>query len=110
MVTESGIFTQLRAAVSYHRSCTRGHMPLTLKTINAELAKRGHKFRVERGSGYFYFWTGEAADRLDKTVRVPAVGSLTLEQWTRESRRFRSPGQAAVPVAGINPVATLWVP
>jgi hypothetical protein len=40
-------------------------MPLTLKIINAELAKRGHKARLERGSGYFYFWTGEAADWLD---------------------------------------------
>jgi hypothetical protein len=35
-------------------------MPLTLKAINAELARRGYKVRLERGSGYFYFWTGEA--------------------------------------------------
>jgi hypothetical protein len=34
-------------------------MPLTLKTINAELAKRDYDARLERGErkeiGYFYF-------------------------------------------------------
>jgi hypothetical protein len=43
-------------------------MPLTLKAINAELAKRGHHVRLEKGSDYFYFWTGDAADWLDRTV------------------------------------------
>ena len=94
MVTEIGRFTQLRAAaVSYHRSWTPGHMPLTLKTINAEVARRGHKARLERGSGYFYFWTGEATDWLEKTVRVPNVRSLTLEQWIGEFRRLKKLNQ-----------------
>ena len=64
-------------------------MTLTLKSINADLAKRGQKARLERGDGYFYFWTGEATDWLDKTVRVPTVGSLTLEQWVRMFQRLK---------------------
>ena len=65
-------------------------MPLTLKAINAELAKRGYDVRLERGgSGYFYFLTGEAADWLQKTVMVPTVSSLTLEQWIGEFERLR---------------------
>ena len=76
-------------------------MPLTLKSINAELAKRGHKVRLERGSSYFYFWTGEARPRLslqnrewlEKTVRVPNVRSLTLEEWIGEFRRLKKLNQ-----------------
>jgi len=59
-------------------------MPLTLKAINAELAKQGHNVRLEKGDGYFYFFGGEAADWLDRTIRVPKVSSLTLEQWVAE--------------------------
>jgi hypothetical protein len=59
-------------------------MPLTLKTINAELARRGHTARLEKAGDYFYFFGGEAAAWLDKTVRVPKVSSLTLEQWIAE--------------------------
>jgi hypothetical protein len=47
-------------------------MPLTLKTINAELARRGFKASLARGDGYyFHLMGGEATDRLDHTVRVP---------------------------------------
>jgi hypothetical protein len=62
-------------------------MPLTLKTINAELFKRG--VHLERGEGYFYFMGGEAANWLDRTVRVPKVSSLTLAQWIGEFERLR---------------------
>jgi hypothetical protein len=62
-------------------------MPLTLKSINSELAKRG--VRLEKASGYFYFMGGEAANWLDRTVRVPKVSSLTLEQWLGEFERLR---------------------
>ena len=68
-------------------------MPLTLKSINAELAKRRHKVRLERGSSYFYFWTGEAREWLEKTVRVPNVRSLTLEEWIGEFRRLKKLNQ-----------------
>jgi hypothetical protein len=46
---------------------------VTLKTVNAELARRGIQAVLAKGSGYFYFWTGEAGDWLDKTVRVPTL-------------------------------------
>jgi len=58
-------------------------MGLTLKAINAELAKRGHNAMLVNGDGYFYFRGGEAADWLDKTVAVPKVSSLTLEEWVK---------------------------
>jgi hypothetical protein len=64
-------------------------MPLTLKEINSELAKRGHNTLLQKGSGYFYFRGGEAGGWLDKTVRVPKVSSLTLEQWLGEFERLR---------------------
>jgi hypothetical protein len=35
------------------------------------------------GDGYFYFRGGEAANWLDKTVRVPTLSSLTLDQWLK---------------------------
>lgn len=44
------------------------HMPVTLKAINAALAK--HNVRMEGGRGYFYFVGGETTNRLDKTVSV----------------------------------------
>jgi hypothetical protein len=59
-------------------------MLLTLKAINAELAKRGHNARLEKAGDYFYFFGGGAADWLDRTVRVPKVSSLTLYQWIAE--------------------------
>jgi hypothetical protein len=58
-------------------------MRITLKTINAELAKRGHKAMLVQGDGYFYFRGGEGADWLDRTVRVPTLSSLTLDQWVK---------------------------
>jgi hypothetical protein len=59
-------------------------VPLTLKAINAELAKRGHTALLENGNGYFYFVGGEAAVWPDRTVQVPKVGTLTLDQWVEE--------------------------
>ncbi len=64
-------------------------MPLTLKKINAELAKRGHNTLLQKGTGYFYFRGGEAANWLDKTVPVPNVSSLTLAQWLAEFDRLQ---------------------
>ena len=43
---------------------------VTLKAVNQELARLGHDVLLAKGSGYFYFWTGEAADWLDRTVNV----------------------------------------
>ena len=54
-------------------------MRVTLKAVNAELAKRGHCAMLMSGDGYFYFRGGEATDWLDRTVTVPTLSSLTME-------------------------------
>jgi len=64
-------------------------MPLTLKAIDAELANRGHAARLEKAGDYFYFLGGEADDWLDRTVQVPKVSSLTLEQWIEEFEKLK---------------------
>jgi hypothetical protein len=63
---------------------------LTLKAINDELARRGYSARLEKASGYFYFFGGEAADWLDRTVRLRRINSLTLKQWIEEFRRLKA--------------------
>ncbi len=64
-------------------------MPLTVKAINAEMERRGHHARLERAGPYFYFFGGEAADWLDRTVQVGKVSSLTLEQWMDEFEKLK---------------------
>ena len=64
-------------------------MRVTLKAINDELAKRGQPERLAKGSGYFYFQFGEAAGWLDRTVRVPTVSTLTVQEWLAEFDRLR---------------------
>ena len=62
---------------------------VTLKAVNDELARRGHHARLEKASGYFYFWTEDAADWLDRTVRVDKITSFTLDQWVGEFLRLK---------------------
>jgi hypothetical protein len=57
---------------------------VTLKAVNDELSRRGHHARLEKGSGYFYFWSEDSADWIDRTVRVATLNSLTLDQWVGE--------------------------
>jgi len=64
-------------------------MRLHLSVINDELARLGHTVLLAKGDGYFYFWSGEAADWLDRTVRVRTINSLTLKQWIEEFRRLK---------------------
>src|ERR1700680_4715402 len=64
-------------------------MRLTQKTITAELHRLGHDARLESGDGYFYFLWLEPAAWLDKTLKVPKVSSLTLEQWVAEYERSK---------------------
>ena len=66
---------------------------VTLKAINEELARLGSTAQLTKGDGYFYFWLGEAAEWLDRTVRVPTLGSLTLPQWVAEFRRLKKLNQ-----------------
>jgi hypothetical protein len=57
---------------------------VTLKAIKDELLRRGHSVRLEKGNGYFYFWSEDSGDWIDRTVRVATLKSLTLEQWVGE--------------------------
>ena len=56
-------------------------MPLLLKTVNGELERRGVRALLARGDGYFYFWGGDAIGWCERTIRVPTLQSLTIEQW-----------------------------
>ena len=53
---------------------------LTLAKVNKELAQGDIKALLAKGDGYFYFWSGEAADWLDRTVRVERTNDLSLEE------------------------------
>lgn len=64
-------------------------MRLTQKSITAELHRLRHEARLESGDGYFYFLGLEPAAWLDRTVKVPKVSSLTLEQWVAEYERLK---------------------
>jgi hypothetical protein len=44
---------------------------------------------LEKGDRYFYFHGGDAADWLDRTIRVPTLSALTLEQWVQEFYRLQ---------------------
>jgi hypothetical protein len=66
---------------------------LSLKTINAELAKRGFNALLAKGEGYFFFLSSEAGDWLDRTVRVPTLRSFTLDQWIEEFQKLREKNQ-----------------
>jgi hypothetical protein len=64
-------------------------MRVTLKSVNDHLAALGHTTRLEKGDGYFYFCEGEATYWLDRTVIVPILSSLTLDQWVDEFKRLK---------------------
>ncbi len=68
-------------------------MRISLKAINGELERLGSNALLAKGDGYFYFLGGEAADWLDRTVRVPTLQSLTLEQWIEHFRLLREKNQ-----------------
>jgi hypothetical protein len=63
---------------------------VTLKAVNEALASLGAKTELAKGAGYFLFRGGETDDWLDRTVAVPAIGSLTLEQWLDEYRHLKA--------------------
>jgi hypothetical protein len=74
-------------------------MRVTLKALNAELAKRGQRAMLVSGDGYFYFRGGEAADWLDRTVRVPTLSSLTVEEWVQAFQDLKKKNAAIQRVA-----------
>jgi hypothetical protein len=65
-------------------------MRVTLKAINEALNGLAPDVRLAKGDGYFYFTSGETANWLDTTVRVPTLSSLTLEQWIEEFKRLKT--------------------
>jgi hypothetical protein len=65
-------------------------MRVTLKAINEALNGLAPGVRLTKGDGYFYFTSGETANWLDTTVRVPTLSNLTLEQWIEEFKRLRT--------------------
>ena len=81
-------------------------MRVTLKAINEELGKRGYTARLAKTARYFYFQFGEAAYWLDRTVNVPTVSSLTLQEWIQEfellKRLNRGRGKSGKPVSKRN--------
>src|SRR5262249_10083856 len=68
-------------------------MRVTLKTVNAELARIAPSVELVKGSGYFFFRGGEADDWIDRSVRVEAIGSLTTEEWVGEYKRLKTLNQ-----------------
>lgn len=64
-------------------------MRLTTKIIHDELQRQGHDVYLEKGDGYFYFRGAVPNDWLDKTVKVPTLNSLTLEQWVQKFIRLK---------------------
>jgi hypothetical protein len=64
-------------------------MRLTQKAITAELHRLGHGARLEKGDGYFYFAGPTPANWLDRTVKLPILSCLTLEQWIAEFDRLK---------------------
>jgi len=63
---------------------------VTLKTVNEKLPELGTKAELAKGAGSFLFRGGEADDWIDRTVTVPMIGSLTLEQWLNEYKRLKT--------------------
>jgi hypothetical protein len=62
---------------------------VTLKAINDELTWRGHNAWLEWASGYSYFFSGEAADWIHRTVPGTSMSSRILEEWIAEFKRLK---------------------
>ena len=62
---------------------------LTLKNVNDELTRLGHRARLEKASAYFYFFGGDATEWLERTVHVAKISDHTLEQWIGEFVRLK---------------------
>jgi putative nucleotidyltransferase with HDIG domain len=68
----------------------------TLQVINDQLKSKGYKALLKEGNGYFYFSSGETMDWLERTVRVPALSSLSSEQWLEEFERLKQLNRQAL--------------
>ena len=63
---------------------------LTLKTVNDELARLGHKERLVKAENYFLLTGGAADEWLDRTVGVRTISSKTLKEWIAEFKRLKA--------------------
>ncbi|MBS1855800.1 MAG: hypothetical protein JST11_10570 [Acidobacteria bacterium] len=63
---------------------------LSLKTVNDELGRLGHKERLAKAGNYFLFTGGAADEWLDRTVGVRTLGSKTLKEWVAEFKRLKA--------------------
>jgi hypothetical protein len=61
----------------------------TLKAINEELARLGHKATLAKGGGYFYFQGPDADAWLDRTIRAATLSELSIERWVAEFVRLQ---------------------
>jgi hypothetical protein len=61
-------------------------MAITLRTVNKALKAAGAKEELVKGSGYFYFSSGDAMQWNECSVYVNALNAMTVEQWVTEWR------------------------
>lgn len=61
--------------------------------VGEELAQNDINGLLAAGDGYFYFWSGEAAGWLDRTVQVERVNDLSLEEWVARFHALRRKNQ-----------------
>lgn len=57
---------------------------VTVAKVNAALKAAGHKERLRRGKGYYYFCDGEAHTWRDNGVYVNRVAAMTVDRWLQE--------------------------
>ena len=82
-------------------------MRVTLKTVNAELSRLGREVDLVKGSGYFFFRGGEADDWIERTVQVPTISSLTLEQWVEKYTRLKAANEQFMKTAAKPPTTAI---
>ena len=73
---------------------------LILKAVNDELARHSYRARLEKASGYFYFFGGDATEWIDRTVQVAKISDLTLAQWIEQFKRLRKLNVALMSAKG----------
>jgi hypothetical protein len=51
--------------------------------VNAALAAHGHDAILVKAGGYFFFRGPEVNAWLDRTVQIPKISDLSVEEWLR---------------------------
>lgn len=83
----------------FGESCSKGgerrgcEVRLTLARVDKELAQNDISALLAKGDWYFYFWSGEAADCLDRAVPVERINDLSLEEWAARFHELRRKDQ-----------------